>query len=113
MTLQEKDSADTQKAVCENMPLPFPATVLCKKDPTRKKPTWLRRGFAYYEQTQWLRITRYMSGVDKKALSLIGGKHKRYNHQKANTVVPRLYLLRANHRCLTDYEQTGWLRITR
>jgi len=54
-----------------------------------------------------------MSGVDKKALSLIGGKHKRYNHQKANMVVPRLYLLRANHRCWTDYGQTGWLRITR
>ena len=58
MTLQEKDSADTQKAVCENMPLPFPATVLCKKDPTRKKPTWLYRGFADHERTEWLRITR-------------------------------------------------------
>ena len=28
--LQEKDSADTQKPVCENMPLPSPATVPCK-----------------------------------------------------------------------------------
>ena len=28
MTSKEKDSADTQKAVCENMPLPFPATIL-------------------------------------------------------------------------------------
>ena len=58
LTLQETDSADTQKAVCENMPLPFPATVLCKKDPTRKKPTWLYRGFADHERTEWLRITR-------------------------------------------------------
>ena len=58
LTLQETDSADTQKAVCENMPLPFPATALCKKNITRRRPTWLCLGFNYSEQTERLRITR-------------------------------------------------------
>ena len=35
MPLQEKDSADTEKAACVDMPLPFPAMVLCKKDIAR------------------------------------------------------------------------------
>ena len=68
------------------------------------RTTWLRRGFTYYEQTEWLRITPYMSAYHalnvrsrQQDSSLIGGKHERYNHEKANMTVPRLYLLRANH----------------
>ena len=57
MTLQEKNSADTRKTVCENMPLPFPATVLCKKDITRKRPIWSYRGFTSCEQIEWLHNT--------------------------------------------------------
>ena len=44
MTLQEEDPAGTQKAVCGNslyLSLPSPATALCKKDISRKRPTWL------------------------------------------------------------------------
>ena len=36
-----------------------------------------------------------MSGVNNEASILIGGKHKGYNHEKANMVVSRPPLLRA------------------
>ena len=45
-TLQEKESADNQKAVCENMPLPSPQRCYAKTN-NRKRPTLLYRGFIF------------------------------------------------------------------
>ena len=53
-----------------------------------------------YGQTGWLRITRYLSGTNKEAATLIGGKHKGYNRGRPTWL----------YRGSTSYEQTEWLR---